>query len=321
MNEQDQVLEAVPVETNQEIAVRIPASFNELAAMPAGQGMKIIEARIEILRQIRRASILMTNPEDWLTFKRDDGREIAYLQDCGCERIRDLWGIEITPTSEPTRHGLEDGHFMYIIRGNGVSHSTGKEVKALEGGRGSNERFCQDKRGALLEIAVRKAARANLDGNIVRELTGLNGVPREELEDIWKGSGKKYSNCAQGRGYAAAERRTEQAGFEAEAPRCPKCKKEMRLKKGKTGNFWGCSGYPECRETKSYTPPPEPPQDTQEEPIEDVPLHEYKNILLAKIKNSPALKSEFMKSIGEAQDNETLLTIQTQIDDRLKQKE
>lgn len=32
---------------------------------------------------------------------------------------------------------------------------------------------------------------------------------------------------------------------------CPKCGKEMILKKGKYGNFYGCSNYPKCKFTKN----------------------------------------------------------------------
>ena len=32
-------------------------------------------------------------------------------------------------------------------------------------------------------------------------------------------------------------------------PKCPNCGKPMRRRKGKTGYFWGCSGYPDCKTT------------------------------------------------------------------------
>ena len=32
---------------------------------------------------------------------------------------------------------------------------------------------------------------------------------------------------------------------------CPKCGREMRLRNGKNGEFWGCSGYPDCRHTEN----------------------------------------------------------------------
>lgn len=57
-----------------------------------------------------------------------------------------------------------------------------------------------------------------------------------------------------------AKRRADQRGGEelptakASAPFCPKCGKPMVLRtssrgSGTGGQFWGCSGYPECRET------------------------------------------------------------------------
>jgi DNA topoisomerase III len=30
---------------------------------------------------------------------------------------------------------------------------------------------------------------------------------------------------------------------------CPACAKPMRRRKGRDGHFWGCTGYPECRQT------------------------------------------------------------------------
>ena len=42
-----------------------------------------------------------------------------------------------------------------------------------------------------------------------------------------------------------------------ETPLCPSCGKPMRLKNARTGKnagskFWGCSGYPDCRETREF---------------------------------------------------------------------
>ena len=34
------------------------------------------------------------------------------------------------------------------------------------------------------------------------------------------------------------------------APECPQCGKAMRLRKSARGEFWGCTGYPECKGTK-----------------------------------------------------------------------
>lgn len=46
----------------------------------------------------------------------------------------------------------------------------------------------------------------------------------------------------------------------AETPNCPQCGKAMRLRTAKQGSnagsqFWGCSGYPECKGTMKYKGP------------------------------------------------------------------
>lgn len=38
-------------------------------------------------------------------------------------------------------------------------------------------------------------------------------------------------------------------------PGCPKCGKKMKLRSGKFGQFWGCTGYPQCRGTREYETP------------------------------------------------------------------
>lgn len=34
------------------------------------------------------------------------------------------------------------------------------------------------------------------------------------------------------------------------APVCPQCGRPMRLRKSAKGEFWGCSGFPECKGTR-----------------------------------------------------------------------
>ncbi len=38
---------------------------------------------------------------------------------------------------------------------------------------------------------------------------------------------------------------------DGKAPDCPECGKPMRRRKSRNGDFWGCSGYPECRGSRS----------------------------------------------------------------------
>ncbi|MFX0119524.1 MAG: topoisomerase DNA-binding C4 zinc finger domain-containing protein [Promethearchaeota archaeon] len=39
--------------------------------------------------------------------------------------------------------------------------------------------------------------------------------------------------------------------IEEESEVCPECKKPLKVREGKYGKFWGCTGYPECRFTRN----------------------------------------------------------------------
>ena len=47
------------------------------------------------------------------------------------------------------------------------------------------------------------------------------------------------------------EKRAALRPVEADAPPCPLCGSDMRLRHGKTGDFWGCTAYPSCRGTRN----------------------------------------------------------------------
>jgi len=230
----------------------IPVTMNELAARK-GEAIEILEARIQILETARKRGIRMTSPEDWVLFKSPDDRITGYLQDAGCDRIRDITGIEVFAVSEPVRIAAADGQsFIYIVKGSGRSKLTMQIVEEMEGGRGSTDDFCKDKTGAQLELTVRKAARANLDGNITRELAGLKSVPLEELQAAWEGTTKKWDHCRRGRGFGTRDERlgaTREGEPDVEPPKCPHCqpphtvKLKYRAKTDKRAAFYGCPNW------------------------------------------------------------------------------
>jgi hypothetical protein len=214
-----------------------PATLEQIAALGDGAN-EIVRARIRVLQTLRRASIQATNPEDWLLFHAVDKRTgqertIAFLQDCGCDRVASLWGIEVFGIEKPERIMANDGtpNFMYLIRGSGRCSITGQTVEQMEGGRSSSDDFCKDKSGTALELATRKAARANLDGNIVRELTGLKSVPLTELQAAWEGSSKSWERCVKARGYGSAQGQgtveTSKVDTSVPVPNCPVCNGPM----------------------------------------------------------------------------------------------
>jgi len=227
----------------------VPTTLNDLAARK-GEGVEIIQARQTILETVRRAAIRMTSPEDWVLYKSPEehgGQTIGYLQDCGADRVRDLYGIEIFSVSVPEKvNGDQPGVFHYLIRGSGRCKLTRQILEEIEGGRSSTDDFCKDKKGIELELAVRKAARANLDGNITRELAGLKSVPIEEIEEAWKGTPKKTDRCRKGRGFGTAGERlggSSGKGPDVEPPKCGVCGAVAKFRDTSDGGFYGCPNY------------------------------------------------------------------------------
>jgi hypothetical protein len=227
----------------------VPVNLNDLAARK-GEAIEIIEARAQVLTTIRKFAIAATWPEDWLLFKapvEQGGQVVAYLQDCGGDRLRDLYGIEIFDIGRPEKiETNEPSVFQYRITGSGRCKLTQQILENVEGGRSSTDDFCKGKTGSDLDLAVRKAARANLDGNITRELSGLKSVPAGELAAVWAGTTKTIEQCRRGRGFGTRDERlgggvAPDAGIDP--PICKLCQKPMNLKKGSKGHFYSCPNY------------------------------------------------------------------------------
>ena len=227
------------------------------------KGVQVIKARAEILSVARRAAVHMTSPEDWIKYKDKEGREVAYLQDCGCDRVRDVFGIEVYDVGRLEKIQVNADEFMYVITANGRCHLTNQKLEAVEGGRSSNDDFVTRHqpplKGYEVELAVRKAARANLDGQICRTLAGLQSVPRDEIVSAWEGTSKKWDQVRAGRGYGSgAERQgaSVTSEWEGQKPQCPKCSAPMVYKPSGTTKdgrqyeaFFSCTSYPKCKET------------------------------------------------------------------------
>jgi hypothetical protein len=240
-----------PIDT---IAVRspaIPVTLSELAALKGG-ALEVIEARVKVIHTLRVESIRATHPEDWLLFKAPDaqgGQVVGYLQDAGCDRVRDLWGIEVFDVSKPEKiSGVDPAVFHYLVTGSGHCKLTRQTIEAIEGGRSSTDDFVKGKSGVELELLVRKAARANLDGNITRELAGMKSVPVDELRSAWTGTTKRIEACRLGRGFGTQDERhgaTREGTPDVPPPVCPHCGTKGAYRPGKDGRaaFYGCPNY------------------------------------------------------------------------------
>jgi len=234
----------------------VPVTLEDLAALK-GEALEVIEARIQVLQTARKFAIGMTHPTDWSLFRdKKTGLTIAYLDDAGCDRVRDILGIEIFHVSPPQKITQNDGSYMYIVTADGRCRITRQVVESMEGGRSSKEDFCKDLTGTQKELAVRKAARANLDGGITRELAGLRNVPLAELDSVWKGTSKSTAQCRQARGFGSGVERQgariqDESGLQDDQkPKCGLCGKVMAFRPGgKTkggaeyGAFWSCVDF------------------------------------------------------------------------------
>jgi len=67
---------------------------------------------------------------------------------------------------------------------------------------------------------------------------------------------------AAGGGAAGGEAGAGGAAEAEEVPPCEECGRPMVLKRSRFGTFYGCSGYPECKNIRKLGPKPEPPKPT-----------------------------------------------------------
>lgn len=246
--------EIIPPDTT---IVRSQAStVEELSQTP--EGMVVLERGIEIMKVLRAASIAMTYPHDWVLFKAED-RITGYCQDAGCQRFSDIWGIEIYNLGTWDRTEDPDSkEFSWTITGDGLCKRTGQVVVGISGTRYSYEDFITRRKLPRLQVEteVKKAARANLHGSIVRELAGMKSVPVEELDKTWAVAGmgayKTSKLCPKGRGFGTGNERAGGTSAEknggiapTDIPFCSYCEPPSRLVFREKGDppFWGCANY------------------------------------------------------------------------------
>ena len=73
---------------------------------------------------------------------------------------------------------------------------------------------------------------------LIQRATGLLGRQLNQLEQAFIANGGIKEKMFQAR----VEARTA-----PDTPKCPQCDKPMRKRASAKGEFWGCSGYPECK--------------------------------------------------------------------------
>lgn len=76
---------------------------------------------------------------------------------------------------------------------------------------------------------------------LIQRTTGMLGRQLNSLEEAFVAKGGIKEKMFQAR----VEARSATAA--PDAPTCPQCEKPMKRRRSAKGEFWGCSGYPECK--------------------------------------------------------------------------
>lgn len=196
------------------IAADPPETLETVTPAPAPAAIlpvAAVAARADMLAALRRQAIRATHPEDWLLFRApadQGGQVVAYLAESGCERIRDLWGIDVYDVTIQKTATADPAVYCYVATGNGYALETRQTVAGVTGARSSVDDFARQAHPAIRDYRVQQAARANMAGNIVRELTGLKAVPIAELRAAWIDLPKQVDACRRGRGFGPARSST-----------------------------------------------------------------------------------------------------------------
>ena len=257
--EENEVKEGIEPEIVEEVALSktvLPFTMADLAARE--DGAAILDRGIQNYITLRRASIALTEPQDWTLYRIDEGRVRGYLENVGVERVWAMWGPEQYDLTKPVRiDDAESGHFSISITGSCLFKRTGHSVEQITATRYSHEEFIVKRNLPRLQLEpeVARSARSSLNGKHGRVLMGLNAVPTQELDDVWEKAGMKWKStklCNLGRGFGSKAERAGAAVQQSEIdpqyqPKCDTCHGPMKfIPSGKTQQgkpylaFWSC---------------------------------------------------------------------------------
>lgn len=186
-------------------------------------GLKIMERRAQILDEIRRAALRITDPRDWVQAKGKHDEEAAavcLLTNSGARKIAPYYGItvhNVRPVSpqgvpEPHQEKGEEGEVMFTLWGDVFVGLTREEALGIKASRATSEQFIGrgglDTTTALVAKSdITNACYTLLFSKAVRIGAGMKNVPVRELAEAWKGSDKKVEQIPRGSGFGSSSQR------------------------------------------------------------------------------------------------------------------
>ena len=190
MTEPAQPFDTVPDDAEiEQLQKELQVSGRELAEAATERAI----AAIAVHNAMMKASIGMTYPRDWVRMGNAE-KGLYFLQEKGCARVAKLWGIrfeKIDLERDVVRELVGDDDVQFTVAMTATCERTGRtetdlsEASSADGFFAKGWAKARDKavERKMLENEIRKAAITHCRGRLIRVLTGLNGMPREVLDE------------------------------------------------------------------------------------------------------------------------------------------
>lgn len=219
---EDEDVDLVPASTA--TALMVPrGDQSPLAALAEMEhGLKVMERRAQILDDIRRAALRITDPRDWVQAKgkNDEATEaVCLLTNSGARKIAPYYGItvhNVRPASqgvpEPVQEKGEEGEVTFTLWADIFVGLTREEAIGVRASRSTSEQFIGrgglDTTSALVAKGdIVNAVYTLLFSKAVRIGAGMKNVPVRELAEAWKGTDKKVDSIPRGSGFGTSSQR------------------------------------------------------------------------------------------------------------------
>jgi len=198
----------------------IPQS--QLPSLTRPDIVQMMERRVQVLGNLRKAAIKATVPSDWTLFKAGEGKVSGIAGRAGCTKIGQVYGIQVLNPTPVNIFTDAVGKTVAECHGDGYCALTGQYLPGLRGYRVQGEQFTGRSEDKVGQQDLIQSARTALENKAVRALSGLVKVDLVELAAVFGLSPADFEAAAsRGAGYGSATDRAQggaaSAGSDANA--------------------------------------------------------------------------------------------------------